>query len=485
MPAMNAELKTLVKEAFEVLEARFDEKATGELWLQAPAEGRSAALLDIYSGRQIAFEKSSAADHSLLVVPGCKLLDELTSELSVIGAVRHGTVNADPAITRRTIENRFQLLRGTEGQLKIESAFRTRLRCFFKAGIFAEEPAEEIIGVEVPELESPRRVEIGEPLLDDVKWSERSPMRLKDLMGRVEKGFQFAESLVIEKAQAAQEKKLEFLYAGLVRLRSHYTQLIKETSFGKDHDAAQTEIESEYRMRLNEEVRVAGIRSRLGLIALETISEPIKKLRWTLSRESHLVEVAACLNAVDGSIVDSVTCALCNQDAQNFGLSLQGAIVCSDCLSVCDLCGRESTGAGSALKLICTVCNRRVCLEHGVLCRSCGKFVCCDHTLLCEKGCRVCEKCARPCLECGENVLWCREHSKTNAGGESVCLDHAVICIGCQEFHPMSRIASCGVCGQSVCGSCRDRCNGCGHDFCLNHIEKGECHSCRDKRNNC
>jgi len=224
-----------------------------------------------------------------------------------------GLNSAHPCITRHGVlpvrypadRKKLQLRYAVSGDSKIKFSCRRSweiiVRIWLRATLTGDEVVEILEGVEVPAECRPRRIGISTAAANDIRWVEKSPLKLYRLKQAVEAGFRFAEIFIVEKAEDLQQKALNSLYPNLERLRAYYRQLdaIADANDHKETGA----IEAEYRRRLRDEISYVRVKATLDLIALETISTPVQNLKWLLQENGSAKEVKAVFNLYDGSLI--------------------------------------------------------------------------------------------------------------------------------------------------------------------------------------
>ncbi len=470
-------MKTFIKESFEILGARVTNCDDDELIIRTGESSRAKALLGKESEQRLAFT-AKPNRKALLVVPGSQLLDSLKCYLSEIGSVRHGLYPKKVQLSRKDLKNIFQVFAGKVAKFSARSSWQTTVRCYVKIVLTGDEFIEKIALIEVSPSGSSKIVEDEPELTAEVKWVERPPIQRYRLEDLIKKGLIFVEKVAIEKAGDLQAERLKGLYKTLKQLRTYYRKLIADNRRKENEDAVTT-LESEYRYRKNEEMEHARVRAVIKIIALETVSTPVKNIRLIIERDDCIREVISCVSCMDGKILDPVRCQVCDRVTSSFGISASGKIVCAYCCTNCKFCDSEIIAPNAIKKHSCSTCGRQICEKHSVNCDICRELVCFDHVLQCQEGCHICNNCVRRCHECGDSVNWCRDHTMVSSSGEVTCQNHAVYCIDCCEHHPGYKTTTCTACGQTICCECQKICNHCKRVFCFNHIKEGRCLECR------
>lgn len=213
---------------------------------------------------------------------------------------RHGILPVRHPADRKNLNLRYGGYGDSEVQFSCRRSRQVMVRLWLKATLTGDEVFEILEGIEIPADGRPRRTAISTTAADDIRWVEKSPLKLYRLKQAVEAGFRFAENSIVAKASEIQLKALKDLYPALERLRTYYRQLdadakadgLKETSV----------IKAEYRRRLRDELAYVRVKAVIDLIALETISTPVQNLKWLLPENGGTKEVKAVFNLYDGSL---------------------------------------------------------------------------------------------------------------------------------------------------------------------------------------
>jgi hypothetical protein len=171
---------------------------------------------------------------------------------------------------------------------------------------------------------------------------------------------------------------------------------------------------------------------------------------------------------------------------------------CPTCVKPCAQCGRvhcpahtltchecqQTVGAGCAVlcashghplcrkhALPCNVCQRLACPTGLTNCHSCGRATCQSDTAFCSIDHQpFCPSCSGQCATCGKvhcatsHLSTCsdcgRRHCPTHivachVDGRSVCAQHQAVCAACGKHHCRQHTATCTLCNQPICSTCR------------------------------
>jgi len=479
-------MKTFARQCFERLGGTVTDTAKDTLLVRTSRNTAAFRVLADHFEQEVSFSPEKTEKGMELMVSGSRMMDRLHEEINARGTLRHRLLTAEQDFYKKTVNERWQVFQGTVEKLKMQKQWHTSIKCYLLLKLVSDELLEELLVIDVPPFGSARLTRADGCSSTSARWVERPPIRKYQLVEQLEKGVVLAEALAVEKAEDCRRESIERLYRTLSRLRCYYQQL-KEESSEKDDERDTYAIEAEYQRRKTEEVAKTSVRAELKIIAVETISRPVKVVTWRLSNNNHEKTVQLILSMTDGSEIAPVTCEICQRRTDSFGLSSAGSIVCSECIGTCGICSAEITGSHAVAKT-CHDCSIQICDNHRHFCTTCHEFFCEDHIAECSGGCTACTNCMVHCIECGRGTAWCPEHTIKNIRGDIICRQHAIYCALCREPFPSFRIDTCRICGQTVCESCYTRCDDCGEIICTNHIEKGRCVKCREgqrkERNN-
>jgi len=474
-------MKTFVGEALKMLGGEVRESTGEQLFVSTAKDSQAEAVLGEGMEHLLEFSMNTPDPRGLPVVPGSRILDDLNAELSKTGSARHGLLPDSVKIKRRDLKNMCQVFVGEVSKFSVRSSWKTTVRSHFKITTVWDELVEELLCIEIPFKGLPRQVKGSSGLVKTMHWADRPPIKLYKFKEMLDRGAALAERIAIDRAEDFRKDSLKRLYSTLERLKCYY-QLVKEESVQTDDENGESVAEIEYQRRKTEEVQQAGVRVKVEIVAVETISVPVKQLTWQLKHNHGFREVCAVFNCFDGEMVEPVKCEVCGAEIQSFGVARVNAVVCSNCYAQCNICGAEVVSLNAKEGFVCMKCSRQLCEVHSTICSSCReKRVCDEHVLICVAGCSVCHSCARHCIECGSDAVWCEDHSLANSNGDVTCREHAAYCIGCHEPYPSQKTETCRLCGQTVCFNCRKVCCDCEQFFCLNHIKERRCLKCTER----
>ncbi|MFC1812592.1 hypothetical protein ACFL03_07860 [Thermodesulfobacteriota bacterium] len=469
-------MKAFVYESLEKLGGIVREAPGGGLRVSVPGGSRAEALLDTGTDHLLYFSLESAAPDALNVVPGSRILDGLSLELSKDSS-RHGLLPDSAKLSRKQLKDMYTVFFGKVAKFSVRSSWRTTVRCHFKITIVGDELMEELLCVEVPFKGLPRFLEDVPVLKEDVRWVVRPPLKQYQFREMLDQGMAFSEKIAMDRANDSLNESLKRLYSTLDRLKCYYQQ-VKEESVQGEPENKISAAEEEYQRRKTEEIQQARVRAKVEVIAVETLSVPVKRMTWKLKKKDGFRDAQAVFNCFDGKVVEPVQCEICLIETETFGIAGPDKIVCPDCFTQCDICEAEIMRKNAGQSCSCITCGRHACEEHSGICNVCREPVCAFHLLDCKEGCSVCGSCARYCVECGYEVVWCRDHSLMNSNHSVTCHSHAVYCVGCKEPHPASNTDTCSSCGQTVCFNCQMICEKCKRLYCVNHFGDGGCFEC-------
>jgi len=213
---------------------------------------------------------------------------------------RHGILPVRHPADRKKLNLHYAGYENSEIHFSCRRSRQIMVRLWLKITLTGNEVVEILEGIEIPEGGRPRPTAAGNTAADDIRWVEKSPLKLHRLKQAVEAGFRFAENSIVAKAAELQLKALKDLYPALERLRTYYRHLDADA---KADGLNQTGvIEAEYRRRLRDEIAYVRVKAAMDLIALETISTPVQNLKWLLPETSRAKEVKAVFNLYDGSL---------------------------------------------------------------------------------------------------------------------------------------------------------------------------------------
>jgi hypothetical protein len=470
-------MKDFVHESLLLLGAEIRETSLEDcIFFQFDVDSQLADFLQPDQEHLLSFETERDVPGSIKVVPGCRFLDQLNDLLRTHSA-RHGLLPDKAGFSRKDIRSKFSVFSGKINRFSIKSSWRNTIRCHCKITVTGDELYEHLIVVEIPHHGLPSVTENTVATPDDIVYVDKPPLKQYEFRDLLEKSIYHAGIAAIEKAEELRKKSIRHLHADLEKIRGYYRQVRLETGGDKSI------VDREYQLRKEETVQQAGIRSRTEIIAVETVSIPIKTATWTLENNNLTSDVTVELNSYDGTIIRPVQCDMCHRATEIFGLTNENSTVCPDCLSACAFCGKEVASENAREQWVCRECALPVCADHSSLCHVCGTRMCNEHLHDCRhKGCKVCRSCIRHCVECGNSVTWCPDHTTVNSHGIIICHEHAVTCAGCHEVWPAGEIETCSYCGQTVCPNCRTGCSECHKNFCLNHTFEGMCDACHIKK---
>lgn len=472
-------MKEIVGKALEVLGAEVVH-AAGHLQFAVPEDTGLKDLFDHERTHRLIFESGKATHHTPICegthfVPGSPLSLGIVSLLEERYAVRHAVINTKERLFVKDVSEQLSIVTGDLSGVTGKRVWTTKVRCYLKLAVVSDELVEDLIVIEVGDGIPARQVEYGEPFAETgrpVKKPHLTQTRLKSL---IDQAVDAAETAAGHKLAATDADRVKRLYNNLDRLRAYYRQKQEEVNNADEGEV--TAIEAEYQHRRDEEIRKAGVKVRIELVALETLAMPEKHFQLEIRAGEARKQLELVYDLKNSRFNKKVTCESCQKATFTFGLSRSGKVVCADCFRQCAVCDGEIIGHDRIGSGRCGQCDRLLCDEHLHHCDVCREPVCPDHMKLCEEGCRVCQTCTCRCLDCGPDVVYCRDHL---LGSEkTVCRFHVAYCVGCREALPASETLSCAACGQNACPSCRAFCVDCGQYFCLNHIEEDRCRTCR------
>ena len=474
-------MKSFVGEALKMLGGKVQESTGEQLFVSATKDSQAEAVLGEGTEHLLDFSMTTAGSNVLAVVPGSRILDDLNAELSKVGSARHGLLPGSMKIKRSDLKNMCQVFVGEVSKFSVRSSWKTTVRSHYKITTVWDELVEELLCIEIPFKGLPRQVKGSSGLAKTMHWADRPPMKLYKFKEMLDRGTALAERIAIDRAEDFRKDSLKRLYSTLERLKCYYQQ-VKEESVQTNDENEESVAEIEYQRRKTEEVQQASVRVKVEIVAVETISVPVKQLTWQLKNNHGFREVCAVFNCFDGKMVEPVKCEVCRAEIQSCGVAGVNVVICSNCYAQCNICGAEEVALNAKEEFVCMKCNRQVCAAHSTICSSCReKRVCDEHILVCVAGCKVCHNCTSHCIECRSDVVWCSDHVLVNSYGDVTCREHAVYCIGCHEPYPSQKTETCGLCGQIVCFNCRKACCDCEQFFCLNHIKERRCLKCTER----
>ena len=213
---------------------------------------------------------------------------------------RHGILPVRYPTGRKKLKLRYGAFEDSEIKFSCRRSWQVIVRIWLKTTLTGDEVVEILQGIEIPVEGRPRRIGISTTAANDIRWVEKSPLKLYRLKQVVEAGFRFAENFIVEKAEDLQQKALKDLYPTLERLRTYYRQL--DANADANNTKKTNAIEAEYRRRLRDEISYVRVKAAMDLIALETISTPVQILKWLLQENGKATEVKAVFNLYDGSL---------------------------------------------------------------------------------------------------------------------------------------------------------------------------------------
>lgn len=473
-------MKAFVCEAVQLLGGRVEEGPDGTLRIQASPGSEALELLEGAAENRVALDREGAPAEVPVISPGHPFLDDLAQALALPGRSRHGVLSPQVGFSRKEARDRLQVFAGELVRFSARKAWRAAVRIWVKAAIQADDVNEHLFAVEVADNGPSRVLETAPDPDPAIRWRKTPPVAFAAFEALVERAMKRAEQEAVRLSEEAKQSGLERLHQTLDRLERYYDQLREEAlSAGKERAAAGAEAEHERRKA--DEIEGARVRARVDLVALETVSTPVKRLEWALERGGIERQVIGDVELLGGAVTLEQACEVCGRSSSELGLGLDGTLFCPDCGTTCSVCGKELIGPGAQTAFACASTGEAVCDEHAASCETCKVRVRSDLVLRCRSGCAVCPNCARSCPDCGEGTVWCPEHVHTNAQGESVCPSHAFTCHACGEPFPLSRAVQCASCGVTLCGDCSTRCAGCGRPFCTGHLLEGKCFPCRQE----
>lgn len=477
-PAFGREdMKSFVTSALETMQCSVQEGAAADELIVVIPEG--SHLKDVFEDgkvHRLSFSKDGPRGGARSVVQGCQIMEAIAAGLAT-GMVRHGLVRPGKGPKRKDLIDSYSVFSGEIARASIRRGWRTTVRFHCKIAILGDELKEELIIIEVPPECPTRLMERPIPVEGDIQWVERPPVTRNRLIEMLRRGLRLAERVAMEMAEDCRKEVLERLYGSLERLQRYYQQMGEE-SLQQGEENALSRYQIEYEKRRSEEVENAVVRAKVSVVALETISVPVKELLLEVEGHRNCVRARALFNALDGTVVVPVRCEACGGETNSIGLTATDEIVCPNCLSECEICGAESVGSNIREGSKCRVCGRSVCEAHAVTCDVCKGRVCSLCVLKCKSGCKVCPECVMNCPKCGDSVVWCKNHTLVNSMGYASCPDHAILCSICGEPYPQGMTCTCSICGQIVCSQCQRVCRRCGRIICSNHVREGRCLKC-------
>ncbi len=473
-------MKTFVKESIEALGGHAWEAEDGGLLVDVRGSDSGLHLPGGAQMTDLVFAAENETAGRTLVTPGCVLLDEVKTALAGTCSARHGLVVGAAKVSRRELDNHLGLFVGEKVKLQTRRHWLTCLRCWFRLTLAQQEIREEVIGVELQPGLPPVLLDCVQKGPESFRWTDRPPLPKREFNARIEEARAFADKVAAIKAGEFQKVSLEHLCKTLRRVKRYYLDLRNEAADTQAEMAATHGYES----RKADEVCRARVNVKLDLFALETISSPARRLTWYLERKSVAREVGAIYSELEGRLVKSVCCEVCNNATTRAGVTLGGLVVCPECYATCARCGDEIVAQSAAGTNVCHICGQSFCLDHAYQCEACKQTVCNEHGVMCRQGCRICKDCALTCVDCGPGGVLCPDHAVQNRYGEAVCREHVLYCAGCQEPFAQSRMGACVVCGQTVCPDCRQECSRCQAAFCFHHFNAERCPGCLEQTEN-